>query len=406
MSGSPEAGRRRNSAGRLAALLLALAAVPAAADGLEHALGKALFERNWVAAPASTDAADGLGPLFAERSCAACHSGPAEAARLVAGPNGATHMRGFILRLGDGNGATDPVYGRQIQPRAVQGVRSEGRVTLTADGAGPIAVDFEPARGPLAPAIHVGLRQAPSLRTAAAIAAVDEAAIRAHADPHDRDGDGIAGRVRETADGRAGRFGWKAAFADLDGQIADAFAFDMGLSSPRAPLPHGDCTAAEPDCLAAPTGESAAFDGREISAEMLRLVSAYVAGLKPPAPRPDAAGAALFASTGCSACHVPAMPSKDGPVLIYSDLLLHHLGAGLNDGVGEPGAAAAEWRTAPLIALSARLAGGGRLLHDGRAADADAAIRAHGGEAEAARSRYLDLSAADRAALARFVEGL
>ena len=40
---------------------------------MDFAVGKALFDRNWTPAPASTDATDGLGPLFNARSCAACH---------------------------------------------------------------------------------------------------------------------------------------------------------------------------------------------------------------------------------------------------------------------------------------------------------------------------------------------
>ena len=64
----------------------------------------------------------------------------------------------------------------------------------------------------------------------------------------------------------------------------------------------------------------------------------------------DAAAAALFADTGCAACHVPEMPAEGGgTVAAHTDLLLHDMGAGLDDGVGEPGVASAEWRTAPLI---------------------------------------------------------
>src|SRR5262245_54561564 len=47
------------------------------AKGLDFEIGRALFERQWAAAPSSTQAADGLGPLFNARSCAACHPGGA-----------------------------------------------------------------------------------------------------------------------------------------------------------------------------------------------------------------------------------------------------------------------------------------------------------------------------------------
>ena len=72
-------------------------------------------------------------------------------------------------------------------------------------------------------------------------------------------------------------------------------------------------------------------------------------------------------------------------------------------GVGETGVASAEWRTAPLIAMTAP---GRRYLHDGRAATVDAAIRAHGGEGASAAGRYAALADADRAALIRYLEKL
>ena len=88
----------------------------------------------------------------------------------------------------------------------------------------------------------------------------------------------------------------------------------------------------------------------------------------------------------------------------YTDLLLHDMGPDLDDGVGAPGVASAEWRTAPLIAVSG--GEGRRYLHDGRAPDLDAAIRAHGGEGKGARTRYLALSDPERQALIDFVGSL
>ena len=71
-------------------------------------LGKALFERDWVPAPASTDSADGLGPLFAARGCSGCHAGPALAARFTAAPEGKVAGRGLVVRFGDAEGRPDP----------------------------------------------------------------------------------------------------------------------------------------------------------------------------------------------------------------------------------------------------------------------------------------------------------
>ncbi|WEK50606.1 MAG: di-heme oxidoredictase family protein [Candidatus Kaistia colombiensis] len=403
---------------RLRHALLALAlftALPAIAlaDGLDAAIGKALFDRIWVEAPSSTAANDGLGPLFNEKSCASCHSGKALSAKITPLEDGTVAQRGLATRLGDRHGATDPVYGRQIQPRAVSGLISEGTVTyaLPEKPGDALAVIFAPSRGDLAPDTRLGPRQAPSLRGIGLIDKVDEAAVLERAARNKNHPDGVGGRPRLLAvDGepKLGRYGWKASAATLDQMTSDAFMLDIGMSSPLAPFPYGDCTKMEPDCLAAPNGRSPGFDNEEISAEMVRLLNAYLKSLAAPAPvEPAPPGAALFASTGCAACHVPSLPARDGgTVAIYSDLLLHDMGPGLDDGVGEPGVASSEWRTAPLTSLAFRTDADRRFLHDGRAGTLDEAIRAHGGEATAAKTRYEALLAADRAALVAYLETL
>jgi CxxC motif-containing protein (DUF1111 family) len=181
---------------------------------------------------------------------------------------------------------------------------------------------------------------------------------------------------------------------------------DLGLSSPLFPKPHGDCTALERDCRAAPTGESPTFEGRELSSLMISLVVDYLATLKAPGPRAGAAGQDLFIKTGCAACHIPAMPSANGtPIPLFSDLLLHDMGPELDDGVGEVGAGSPEWRTAPLIGLG----NGTRkrvYLHDGRAATLNAAILAHGGEAKTSKQAFRALDGAARRRLIAYLNGL
>ena len=390
-----------------AALLACFPLALAHAD-LDAVVGKALFERVWVQAPATTDAADGLGPLFNERSCASCHRGGGGAS-FARSTEGAWSVRGVAVRLGDADGHGDPVFGRQLQTHAVAGLKPEGALRFS-DAAGvpepAITID-----GKLATATRLSVRQAPSLFGRTAFDQATDASILAHADPDDRDGDGISGRpnlITRNGGTAIGRYGWKAETADLPEQIAHAFALDIGLSSPGAPRPHGDCTVAETDCMGAPTGESAGFGGRELSAEMVGLVAAFVRSLPDgaDAAASSAAGAKLFTAAGCGACHVPALADAAGhPVRTYSDLLLHNMGPGLDDAVGEPGVASAEWRTAPLIGL----ANGGsarRYLHDGRADGVDAAIRAHGGEAAGAVARYGTLDDDDRRLLTEYLETL
>jgi Predicted thiol oxidoreductase len=394
-----------------AAVLVLGGALPAAADNLDAAIGKALFERNWLPAPASTAADDGLGPLFNARSCAGCHhrAGPADLRRTA---DGVLHTRGFVVRFATADGGPDPFYGHQLQDRAVPGLASEGRLTVAAAGDenGPLHWSMTLVGPPLAVGVRSGLRLAPSLVGRAELARIDAAAILAAADPDDRDGDGISGRARIVSrkGGRPepGRFGWKASVADLPAQVALAFALDMGLSSRGAPLPYGDCTPAEAACLAAPTGLKAGDAGQELSDAIITLLADFLATRRASPLPEDSKAMRLFSEVGCAACHRPTMPDVSGrPVRTFTDLLLHDMGPELDGGVGEPGAASAEWRTAPLADLDRR-DGRRRYLHDGRAATVDAAIAAHGGEAAAARARYAALTSADRTTLLRLIEGL
>jgi len=315
----------------------------------------------------------------------------------------------LVVRLGDGEGRPDPLYGHQLQTHSAPGLSPEGRIErIPSQGPGHPGIAVQFTGGPVSRETRLSYRQAPPIIGRGDLETISEAAILSLADPADSDRDGISGRVHwvnSDEGARIGRYGWKARHADLEGQVAEAFAVDLGLSSPGVPRPHGDCTERQADCLAAPTGVSAAFGGHELSGEMVRLVRDFVASLPAIAPA-DQPAATIFAAAGCSACHMPQMANAVGePVYAFTDLLLHDMGAALDDGMGEPGVAPAEWRTAPLIGMAGR-DGSRRYLHDGQAATIDEAIRAHGGEAATARTRYEKLSAAERAALLAYLETL
>ncbi|MBD3786875.1 MAG: thiol oxidoreductase, partial [Sphingomonadales bacterium] len=272
----------------------------------------------------------------------------------------------------------------------------------------------------------LGDRLAQPLGGVGLLEAIPEADILALADPEDADGDGISGRAaRATAGGapRLGRFGWKAEAASLAEMAAAAFATDMGLSTPLAPHPAGDCTAAQAACLAAPSGEDPGLrDGREVSGEALGLVATYLAALGQPAREAldDAqllAGKQAFHDAGCIACHRPKFVTARDPadparsfqlIWPYSDLLLHDMGPDLADALPGHDAAPAEWRTAPLWGLTRSAAPGQPLsfLHDGRARSPLEAVLWHGGEAAPARDRVVAMPPATRAALIRFLESL
>lgn len=128
-------------------------------------------------------------------------------------------------------------------------------------------------------------------------------------------------------------------------------------------------------------------------------------------------GRKLFGDIGCAACHAPSFVTGADPDLPflsnqtiwpYTDLLLHDMGEGLADNFPEGAANGRQWRTPPLwgLGLTETVSGHSRLLHDGRARDAQEAILWHGGEADGAKDRYRDLSKEDRAALVAVVESL
>lgn len=420
---------RRHPAATAAATLALLATLAGAAiagepvDRLDIAIGKALFRRAWVPAPASTGADDGLGPLFDARSCAACH--PAEG-RAPARSEDGTAGRGMVLVIARPDGSGDPVYGHRFQIDAVPGIAAEGVIGMddTPLPDGRIARAPRPDKlgyGPLDATSGLSLRVAPDLHGRGALAQVPDAALLAIAAEQARGQEGVSGRARkiQLADGSTalGRFGWKAAQPDLARQSAEAFFLDIGLSNPFHPEPWGDCTPAQAACRAAPHGAAvraagAAETAPEIGAPVLDRVVAFVAALPQPEPEPRtpaerAEGQRLFAATGCATCHRPALPTAGGGTArMFTDLLLHDMGPGLADTMPEPGAAASEWRTAPLAGVSDALTRKTGLLHDGRARTIDEAVAWHDGEAASARRRFDALTGPQKAALVRYVNSL
>jgi len=382
----------------------------AVAAGLDAAIGKAVFDRIWVGGGASTQSADGLGPLHNARSCAGCHRGGGAAA-ISLNDQGELAGAGLVVRLADGAGHGDPVYGDQIQTRGLPGQVAEATVTFplstgssTADPGPRVTVHLAALQfGP--PTAAIGVRRAPSLVGRAAFDRVEASAITALSDPDDRDGDGISGRVHWVGDGTViGRYGWRATGPALDRQIAAAFTVDLGLSTEAFPDPAGDCTSAQKYCRNARHGDTGG--GPEVDGRLTAAVAAFLATLTP-SQAADPVGETLFAATGCAACHVPVLPAVGGgTVPAFTDLLLHDMGEGLTDPAIGGDAAPAEWRTAPLVGLVGRDPKSRRYLHDGRAATLDEAVGWHGGEAAAAVRAYRSFSGSDREALLNYLEKL
>lgn len=421
---------------------------------MDFKVGNGFFKRLWVSAPASTKAADGLGPLFNARACQRCHikdgrghppngNYPEDTAesmflRLSIPPQ--TDEQRQLLETRQVNVIGDPVYGTQLQDFAIQGHVAEGRMHITYEeipvelAGGEVVHLRQPTYtvtdlgyGPLHPDVMLSPRVAPPMIGLGLLEQIPEAQILAHADPDDANGDGISGRaqrVRDPATGeiRLGRFGWKAGEATLDAQNQGAFAGDIGISTPLNPFNSGDCTPAQTACLEAPHGGDPQYDNLEAPQQVTDLVLFYSRHLAVPARRdaddPEVLrGKDLFYTAGCISCHVPKFRTgTDGPdpelndqlIWPYTDLLLHDMGEGLADNRPEGLASGQEWRTAPLwgIGLTELVSGHTFLLHDGRARNVTEAILWHGGEAEASREVFRGLPPDDRAALLRFVNSL
>ena len=402
---------------------------------MEYVLGQSIFERIWVSAPASTEAADGLGPMFNARSCVACH--PA-GARPLALQDEKGLLPSLLMRLGLEGGGPDPVYGGQLQNEAVVGVPAEGRIALSfatetrhlADGTAvelrkPAAEIDVLGYGPLAPETRTGLRIGPAIHGIGPLDRIANADILLAADPDDLDKDGISGRAAwlDPEMTKLGRFGWKAVQPDMIAQNAHAFSADLGLSTELFKDAQGECTAAQTACRSAPSGASVQYGDLEVSPLLMGVLDRFVAeavlpmgGPRPLAPAETRAkGAEIFTEAGCAACHRngyevrwPADAPATRRISPYTDLLLHDMGDGLAEDLPEGAAAGREWRTAPLWGLRWALdaEGQGALLHDGRARNLLEAILWHDGEAKAARGRFAALSADERAALISFLSSL
>ena len=124
-------------------------------------------------------------------------------------------------------------------------------------------------------------------------------------------------------------------------------------------------------------------------------------------------GAAQFAAVGCAHCHTRSMKTGSysvgalayQTVNLYSDLLLHHMGTGLADGISQGLAGGDEFRTAPLWGLGKRLF----FLHDGRATNLVDAINAHfgtGSEANQVIDKFNLLTVTNKQDLLNFSRSL
>lgn len=333
----------------------------------------------------------GLGSIFVATSCGSCHAG-----------DGKGHPFTTLTRFGQIDSTGNQFLhlgGPQLQNRALPGYTPEQI---------PSGASFSK----FTPPANTGL---------GFLELVSDADILAMADPTDTNGDGISGvpnwiSLPSFIDPNPNaiiqngkyihRFGKKAAAHNLLHQTVNAYNQDIGITSTFEPKDVYSGLNIDP----------------EVSDVTVHNVVFYLQTLKAPIQRnqndPDVIqGKNLFIQTGCESCHKQTLKTGVSPVASlsnktfhpYTDLLLHDMGPGLDDGYTEGSAKTSEWRTPPLwgLGLSPNSQGGQYfLLHDGRAKSIEEAIQLHGGEAQQSKEKFQQLSVQDKNNLIKFLRSL
>lgn len=416
--------------------------------------GRELFLHEWTPNDPLSAGGDGLGPMFNAVSCAACHN--------LGGLGGAGDNRHNVELLSASPPAADPSpqQERIVRSKAAKvhpafsngsnlllhvshtnpeyeswrmkllGYQIPEEMGKKRDAVTRRAVVHKQAHQP--PVVdlprHVGAplqlsrRSTPALFGAGLIDSIPESTLVELAELQRLRFPGITGRLPRAAGGKVGRFGWRGQVRNLREFVLTACAMELGLQN------EGHAQAMDP------LNRHATLKGNDLSGEQTDALVEFVASL--PAPReivPDGQternlvknGERLFETIGCSACHVRDVGGVKG---IFSDLLMHDLGAGLEDPVpanpdqklitttisgGYGGGTSTkaidiatrvrrEWRTPPLWGVR----DSAPYLHDGRAGTLEAAIVAHGGEAEQSARRFEKLAKPERSHIVLFLRTL
>lgn len=381
----------------------------------EIAAGKSLFVHEFTPGDALCGDGDGLGPVFNEVSCVACHF---QGGVGGAGPNEKNAVSFEVFPV---PGRPEVVAGG-VHTFAVERTLRESTKQLTrlfpvipgairsVNGCSVQTRDFDP--------VQLEEINTPPLFGLAAIERISDTALSVHAAKRslrkigrefdgDFEGTGV-GRLRTPALGRIGKFGWKGQFATIEEFVANACAMELGLTNHRVAqtIPnqfiHDD---------------SAKLD---MSKQQLYELVSFVKNLPPPRQViPDdpklaqmvSDGEAVFAAVGCADCHVPNM---GGAVGVYSDFHLYEVeNEKVVDTYQEPDFDSeftlpfdhprpSEWKTPPLWGV----ADSAPYFHDGGSPTLLAAIMRHGRDGKYAREQFESLPDADKKSLLAFLKSL
>ncbi len=362
---------------------------------------------------------NGLGPRFNSNQCLSCHAQPSA--------GGTSPAQNPLIAIATLNGAknTVPWFITQNGPvREARFKKSNGNADgevhdvfvitgrTDATGCNIAQFDFLPAGNPLTGQggnANIIFRIPTPVFGAGLIEAIPDSAILANmkANASEKSALGISGHANAHLsgnvnvsgnDGTITRFGWKAQNKSLLMFAGEAYNVEMGITNELFPQERDET----PGCLfnatpedtlnftptPATTGNSntAVISDIEAFADFMRM-------LAPPAPGPSTPssenGRATFAKIGCVHCHTPSLTtgakiasgSSTSPSValssqtanLYSDLIVHHMGKGLADGITQGGAGPDEFRTAPLWGVGQRVF----FLHDGRTTNLVEAILDH-----------------------------
>jgi CxxC motif-containing protein (DUF1111 family) len=412
--------------------------------------GSTRFNTTEVVSGAIPGQGNGLGARFNSSSCVSCHSQPYV--------GGSSPPQNPLMSIATADGATNEVpwfitaAGPIREARFVQsnGARDGGVHNLfvisgRADAGSSCNIQqpaFTPAGNPLTgqggnpnivfriptPTLGAGLIEA--IPDSAILANManntaqnSQLGVRGHANAI------LGGNTNLSAnDGTITRFGWKAQNKSLLMFAGEAYNVEMGISNQLFPQERDNT----PGCqsynitpndtsnfvMSSSYPSTAVLSDIEAFANFMRMLAAPVPA---PATPSTVHGRAEFIGVGCAACHTPSL--KTGPAIasgssrnpspalsgqtvnLFSDLIVHHMGQGLADGITQGAAGPDEFRTAPLWGVGQRIF----FLHDGRTSDLLAAIEAHasqGSEANTIVQRFNALSGAQQQNILNFLRSL
>ena len=391
---------------------------------------------------------NGLGPRFNSNQCLSCHSQPAG--------GGTSPARNPLIAIAILNGAKNVAPWFIVQNGPVREARFKRNSNGTNDGevhdlfvitgrsdavgCNIAQPNFQPAGNALSGQggnPNIIFRIPTPVFGAGLIEAIPDSAILANmkANASLKAGLGISGHANAHLSGNANisandgtitRFGWKAQNKSLIMFAGEAYNVEMGVTNQLFPQERDET----PGCLfnatpedtinftPTPASNTAVLSDIEAFADFMRM-------LAQPTPAPGTPsivnGRTLFTRTGCVHCHTPSfttgrmiasgsstVPSaalSNQTVNLFSDILVHHMGKGLADGITQGSAGPDEFRTAPLWGVGQRVF----FLHDGRTSNLVEAIEAHkspGSEANQVIDRFNKLKARERQDIVNFLRSL